>query len=79
MNDVLKDIANTPLEGTVKYVDTEDKCNNCGYIQVFYSYSTDGSAAKVGDVWGIYTTCENCDKQSLKTVVKATPSKNQDD
>ena len=77
MDNILKDIAKTPLEGSVLLVDTEDKCGTCGYIETYEEVDAQDpeEVNTVGDVWTAY--CHGCRLDRVFTVVKVTVSERQ--
>jgi len=75
MNDVLTDISRTPLEGPVKYVDTQDECTKCGGIKTYYGHPPKAINCRLG---ATHTdSCPQCADYTCFKVIKVTPSKDQ--
>ena len=71
---VLKDISDTSLEGSVRWVDTEDTCNNCGHRELWTRCLATGHNNQLHVVYRA-DRCVSCDvSPATYTVVKVTPS-----
>jgi len=78
MTDILKDIASTMLEGSVKWVDTDDMCNKCGYVMRTEYQDIKYWDTKLGAAWQ-NLKCYACKEPANYTVIKVMPSKDQND
>jgi len=85
MTNVLKDIANTPLEQCIKYVALEFKCSVCGHIEtrakwpINYTLWLKEQSLKAGCTWTNRSDLCHCETQPITWVmISVTPSKNQE-
>jgi len=81
MTNVLNDISNTPLEGNIKWVDTEDLCGECGETFTNEHQEAHLPENRLGTTWQASRVfpCVNCRKPRTFTVTKVTPSESQED
>jgi len=82
---VLKDIARTKLEGTVKYLDVIDGCPACKQplTEKPFRISIDdckqiNQPYRVGEQWKRHKAyCDNCGETQYRIVLSSVPSENQ--
>ena len=75
-SNVLKDIADTVLEGTSKYRDITDECTVCGTVTVVKACKTlYAGVDKVGDVANLM--CNKCNRRTDCVITKLAPSEYQ--